>query len=89
MPSMLLLDILGMMAYFLRLLIFCILAIILAKKGKPWAILSVGVAIELLAFYGAEYAHRVGGLKGSRPSEWIVFIIIVAVTALIIKWRRR
>ena len=88
MPPLFLLYTLYYIGRYLVLLLFCITAIVLARKIKPWGIVAVGAGYELISAFGGiiSYAYSADALP---LGEWFGSIAIIVITCLIIKWRRR
>ena len=83
--NVLLISILGMVSYFLLMLILCILAICLGK----WRWLIIGASFQLMSLIGNQYAYEVGGIGAPMTAEWVVFFIILIITALMIPPRKK
>ena len=77
------------MGYFLVMIIFMIIAIIRAPKGKPWIWYSIGVGLQLLAILGTTKQYNSWGMGRALTGTWVTFIAIAVISFIIILVRKK
>lgn len=75
--------------YFLILLVFLIVAIILAKKTAAWIVYGIGAFVQLLSLYGNYQSYSSMGFEEAMTPYWIVYIVLLVVAAITIVMRRQ
>ncbi|MBR1741626.1 MAG: hypothetical protein IJ733_07095 [Lachnospiraceae bacterium] len=77
------------MGYFLVMIIFCVIAVMRAKNGKPWIWFAIGAVLQLLSLLGLQKRYSAFGLEDALSTQWITYLIILAVSALLICVRKK
>ena len=70
------------LGYFWFMLLFMIVAIIVARTKGAWAFYAIGAVIQLMSLYGKQKTADLLGIDMTTP--WIIYFLILLVTALVI-----
>lgn len=78
------------MGYFLVLIVFMVLGIVFAKRGAAgWILYTVGAVLQFISQIGRQRQLAYYGFGASYMAPtWIIFLVILAVSAVIIVVRR-
>ena len=74
----------GFFGYFLVMIIFMIVAILLAKSKAAWIPYSIGGVLQLLSITGNYRKLYLFGLSSTMLYSFIIYVIIMVLTAFII-----
>lgn len=70
------------LGYFWFMLLFMIVAVMVAKTKGAWVVYAIGAVIQLMSLYGNQKTADLFGIDMTTP--WVIYFLILLVTALVI-----
>lgn len=76
-------DLASYISYFLVMIVFMIIAIIIAKhKSAAWCCYGIGAGLQLLSLIGNQKTANFYGT--SMTTYWVIYFVLLAISAMII-----
>ena len=74
--------------FFLFQIVFSLIAIAVAKNGKPWLWYGIGAGVQLFALIAQQRYASYWGMGSAMTTHWIIYFLLLIVAALIIFSRK-
>ena len=81
---MLLYEISSYIGYFFVMIIFMVVAFVVAKRRSPWIWYAIGAVLQLMALLGNE---KFPDANKNTAIDWVIYVGLLIISAVLIKRR--